>query len=272
LERPSWAPDEVNLDRPSVARVYDYYLGGSHNFAADRAFAEQVLQHMPQIPAIARIGRASTRRVVRYLCAKGIRQFIDLGSGIPTVGNVHEVAKDAGPDAKVVYVDNDPVAVAHSRAILQDDPFTAVASGDMRHPELILADAAVRKLIDFREPVAFLFIAVLHFVTDEERPGDIVAGYIAPAVPGSYVAIGQFSVDRDLTEGENQAVEIYKRGPTPLVVRTTDEIRQLFGDLTLVEPGVVIPPEWRPEPGDGELTPEDKAAAQLARIGLARKD
>src|SRR5258706_346411 len=171
LSTPACA-ENLDFDRPSVARVYDYSLGGSHNFAADRAFAEQVLESMPHARTAAYENRAFLRRAVTYLGKQGIRQFIDLGSGIPTAGNVHELAP-AG--SKVVYVDLDPVAVAHSRAILEGVANTAVINGDLRKPADVLAHPMLRAVIDFREPIAFMLVAVLHFVTDEERPVEIVA-------------------------------------------------------------------------------------------------
>jgi hypothetical protein len=252
--------------------VYDYYLGGSHNFAADRAFGEQVLRLAPEARTGAQENRAFLRRAVRYLCERGIRQFIDLGSGIPTVGNVHEIAQQHDPSAKVVYVDIDPVAVAHSRAILADRPGTAVVAGDLRKPADVLANAALRQLIDFREPIAFMLVAVLHFVPDEEHPEDIVAGYAAPGVPGSHVVIshGGRIVGRPMTPSEEAVLAMYKRSPSPLTLRSPDEVTTLFGDLTIVEPGVVPPIRWRPDPGITGAPPGEPATPDCAGVG--RKD
>ncbi|WP_432835508.1 SAM-dependent methyltransferase [Dactylosporangium sp. CA-092794] len=269
MERPSWAPADVDLDRPSVARVYDYYLGGSHNFAADRAFGEQVLRMVPEVAAVARSNRAFLRRAVRELARMGVRQFLDLGSGIPTVGNVHEVLADAGvTDARVVYVDDDPVAVAHSRIILADVPGTAFVDGDLRKPAEVLADPEVGALLDLTEPVAFLLVAVLHFVPDEQRPADIVAGYAAAAAPGSHVVISHVGIDRPLTAAEEDAYEMYRKSPTPLIMRTSQQVAAMFGDLTVLEPGVVATFDWRPD-GDDEPKPEDSA---VGHAGVARKD
>jgi hypothetical protein len=272
LERPSWAPDEVNLDRPSVARVYDYYLGGSHNFAADRAFAEQVLQHMPELTVVSRSNRAFLRRAVRYLCQAGIRQFIDLGSGIPTVGNVHEVAHAVDESIRVAYVDNDPVAVAHSRAILADTPNTIVVNADLRKPADVLADASLRKLITFTEPIAVLLVSVLHFLSDDEEPANIVAGYLAPTVPGSYVVISSAGRDHEFNEREDRVLEAYRRSPNPVYIRTRDEIEVYFDGLALVEPGLVPPDQWRPEAGDEDLilAASEGRARMYAAVG--RKD
>ncbi|WP_433215280.1 SAM-dependent methyltransferase [Dactylosporangium sp. CS-047395] len=269
MDRPSWAPADVDLDRPSVARVYDYYLGGSHNFAADRAFAEQVLKVMPAVAGLARSNRAFLRRAVQALAADGVRQFLDLGSGIPTVGNVHEVLADAGvTDGRVVYVDHDPVAVAHSRAILADVPGTAVVAGDLRSPAEVLAQPQVQGLIDFTRPVAFLLVAVLHFVPDEQRPADIVAGYAAAGVPGSHVVLSHAGLNRPLTPAEEEAWEMYRRSPTPLILRTNVQVEALFGDLTTLPPGVVAPHAWRPA-GDEEPPPEGNA---IGCVAVARKD
>ena len=269
MDRPSWAPADVDLDRPSVARVYDYYLGGSHNFAADRAFAEQVLKVMPAVAALARSNRAFLRRAVRDLAAEGVRQFLDLGSGIPTVGNVHDVLSDAGvTDGRVVYVDHDPVAVAHSRAMLAGVPGTAVVAGDLREPAEVLAQPQVQGLLDLTRPVAFLLVAVLHFVPDEQGPADIVAGYADAGAPGSHVVLSHAGLDRALTPAEEEAWEMYRRSPTPLVLRTSDQVAALFGDLKLLDPGVVPPHEWRPDGGE-EPPPPGNAVGCAA---VARKD
>jgi len=271
VERPSWAPEDVDLDRPSIARVYDYYLGGTHNFAADRAFAEAVLTATPEVRTAAIGNRAFLSRAVRYLSERGIRQFIDLGSGIPTAGNVHEVLRETSAGGgKVVYVDLDPVAVAHSRAILDGVPDAAVVAGDLRKPAEVLANPALRGVVDFREPVAIMLVSVLHFVTAEEHPEDIVAGYAAAAVPGSYVVISHagLATGRPLTAGEVTSYETYRRSPTPVVLRSREEVEALFGDLTLVEPGVVPAPLWRP---DGP-TDHVAEASMLVSAGIGRKD
>ena len=268
MERPGWAPEDVDLDRPSIARVYDYYLGGTHNFAADRAFADAILAATPDVRTAALGNRAFLRRAVRYLSELGVRQFIDLGSGIPTAGNVHEVLDATG--SKVVYVDLDPVAVAHSRAILDGVPDAAVVAGDLRRPAEVLANPALRGVIDFREPVAIMLVSVLHFVTPEEHPEDIVAGYAAASVPGSYTVISHAgpATGRELTEDEKKSYEAYRRSPTPVVLRSAAEVEALFGDLTIIEPGVVPAPLWRPD-GPTDDIPE---ASMLVSAGIGRKD
>jgi O-methyltransferase involved in polyketide biosynthesis len=268
VDRPSWAPDEVDLDRPSVARVYDHYLGGCHHFAADRAFAEQAVRYMPELPRIAQGNRAFLHRSVRYLVAQGIRQFVDLGSGIPTVGNVHEVAQAQDATVAVVYVDSDPVAVAHSRALLTDNLYTAVVAADLRRPDDVLGDPATDKLIDLSEPVAFLFNAVLHFVPDEQQPAAVVARYVAAAAPGSAVTVSHAGSAPGVSNRVNDLVTLYKRAPTPLVMRSAEEVRTLLGDLTVVEPGVVPPALWRPDPSDRDIDP----AHLLGSCAVGRKD
>jgi hypothetical protein len=266
MDRPSWAPEDVDVDRPSVARVYDYYLGGSHNFAADRAFAEQILQLVPETPRLAQENRAFLRRAVRYLSSVGVRQFIDLGSGIPTVGNVHEIAQADDPDATVVYVDIDPVAYAHSRVILADNPHATVVRGDLRKPADVLADPQVRAYIDMDRPVGFLLVSVLHFIPDSDGPAEIVAGYAAAAAPGSHIVISH-ATDDGMTEAGNEVVRLYNRSSRNVFTRRSDEVTQLLGTLTPVEPGVVQLPQWRPE------TSEDSDVTLMPGVAVvARKD
>jgi SAM-dependent methyltransferase len=265
VERPSWAPAHIDVDRPSIARVYDYYLGGSHNFAADREFALTVLEAMPDLTRHAQENRAFLRRAVRHLAQAGIRQFVDLGSGIPTAGNVHEVAHAVAPDARVVYVDVDPVAVAHSRAILAREPFATVLHADLRKPDEVLHHRALRALIDLDQPVGVLLVSVLHFVSDEEAPDDVVAGYARAVAPGSHVVISHAS-----THGQpRQAAgvqELYRRSVSAMTMRSRDRIAALFGDLTLVEPGVVQMPRWRPDSTD-DLSPDVDDYPGFAGVG-----
>lgn len=267
-ERPVWAPDEVDLTKPSVARVYDYYLGGSHNFAVDRAFAAKVLEAMPDLPKHAQENRAFLRRAVRALVAEGIDQFIDLGSGIPTVGNVHEVAQSLNPDARIAYVDWDPVALAHSRAILADNPNATVVAGDLRRPAELLDDPQLHKAVDLSRPVAVLIVSVLHFVPDGEKPEEIVSTMAQSVAPGSFVVISHASNDRSgQPDQAEKAEEIYNRTASPFRMRDRHEIAALFGGLELVEPGVVQMPLWRPD------SPEDvgpDAATYPGFAGVAR--
>jgi hypothetical protein len=259
VNRPEWAPSDIDVDRPAVARVYDYYLGGLHNFAVDREFAARVLQAMPDLPTHAQENRAFLRRAVRFLTAQGINQFVDLGSGIPTVGNVHEVAQRADPGARVVYVDWDPVAVAHSRAILDGNDRARVIAADLRQPTQVLDDPDLRQLIDLDRPVAVLLVSVLHFVPDDDRPQEIVAEFAKAIAPGSHVVISHAALLQAL----------YNKSASPMRVRSRAEITELFGDLTLVEPGVVQMPLWRPDSPD-DVGPDVESYpgyAGVARVG-----
>ena len=252
VDRPPWVTDEVDLDHPSVARVYDYFLGGSHNFESDRAFAQEVLRGFPDMPSVVRENRAFLRRAVRYLCRTGIDQLLDLGSGIPTEGNVHEVARAANPRVRVVYVDRDPIAVVHSRHLLEADERTEAVLADVRDLQQVL-DLAAGAGLDLERPVAVLAVALLHFLADGDRPADLMAGYLAALPPGSHLVISHGSDDGP--SAFNRALRAYDRDDSPnaLHLRTPEEITALFGALELVPPGVVHLPSWRPDPaGDGE--------------------
>ena len=253
VERPNWAPGDIDLERPSVARVWDYLLGGAHNFAADREVAQKSLEMMPEVRTGALQHRAFLRRAVRYLLGRGVRQFLDLGSGIPTVGNVHEIAQAVQPAAKVVYVDLDPVAVAHSRSLLDGNERVNVLQADVRHPASVLASPEVNDLLDFDEPIAVLMIAVLHFVSDEEDPQGILAGYRDRLVPGSYLALSHAGFEADEETHEIRAARrVYERSVTRTTLRNSAEFTKLFEGFELVEPGVVRLPAWRPEGPDDE--------------------
>ncbi len=249
-DRPQWAPAEVDLDRPSVARVYDFYLGGSHNFESDRAFAEKVLQAFPEMRALSRENRDFLRRAVRYLCAAGIDQFLDLGSGIPTEGNVHEVARAENPRARVVYVDRDPVAVVHSRRLLEGDDRATAVLADVRDVPRVL-DLAVGSGLDLDRPVAVLAVALFHFFGDDDRPAELTARYTAALAPGSHLALSHGS--RSGPSAVDALARVYGRADSPNAVRlrTPAEILAIFGDLELVDPGLVPLPRWRAGPSDG---------------------
>ncbi|GAA1845726.1 SAM-dependent methyltransferase [Pseudonocardia ailaonensis] len=256
-EGPDWASEEIDHTRPSVARVYDFYLGGSHNFESDRAFGRQALERMPDLPTVLRDNRAFLRRAVAHLSGLGIDQFLDLGSGIPTVGNVHEVAQGVDPSARVVYVDHDPVAVAHSRALLKDDPNATIVAGDLREPRAVLDDAVRTGLVDLGRPLAVLMVSVLHFVLDSDRPREIVRDYMAATVPGSHVAVSHARLDG--RSALRQVGKVYDRedSPNPMRLRTAAEVEEILGDLAIVPPGVTLMPLWHPDPGDDADVPQD---------------
>jgi SAM-dependent methyltransferase len=245
-ERPAWAPKGIDLDRPNAARMYDYALGGSHNFAVDREMVERIETIMPGSSLIAHANRAFLQRAVRFLLGAGIRQFLDLGAGIPTVGPVHEVAQERVPNARVVYVDADPVAVAHGRALLADNPFATALQGDVRDAGALLADPHVERLLDLSEPVAVLLIAVLHFIPDEDDPAAIVAAVRDRIAPGSYLVLSHATPDE--MPGEAQEVgQVYRSTATPITMRNREQIARMFDGFDLVEPGLTWVTEWRPD-------------------------
>lgn len=245
-ERPAWVPADVNLQVPSAARAYDALLGGAHNFAADREFARKAELVFPGVGASCRANRAFMRRVVQHLVKAGVRQFLDIGSGIPTVGNVHEIVEAADPSCRVVYVDNEPVAVAHSELLLKDKDNATIVMADLREPASILAAAETRRLIDFDQPVALLMFAILHFIPDADDPAELVARYRDALPLGSYLGVTHATADS--RPDEIRALEkLYATSSNPAVARTSEWITSLFGDFALVEPGAVYVPEWRPE-------------------------
>ncbi|WP_329790969.1 SAM-dependent methyltransferase [Lentzea sp. DG1S-22] len=244
------APGGVDLTRPSAARVYDYYLGGAHNFAVDREMAERAIGLWPDLPQIMQANRAFLRRAVQFCVDAGIRQFLDLGSGIPTVGNVHEVAQNLAPDARIVYVDNDPVAAAYSENILRGNDRTAVVQADLRRPDQVLDHPAVRSLLDFDEPVAVMMVAVLHFVPDSDDPAGIIARYREVMAPGSYLVLSHASQDGQPGQADSHQ-DLYRRTATPMTMRSKSQVAALLEDFDVVEPGIVFFPQWRP------LSPED---------------
>jgi hypothetical protein len=242
---PEWVPDEVDLSRPSAARMYDYYLGGAHNFGVDREVANKMLALFPDGQMIAQTNRMFLHRAVRFMLDEGVRQFLDIGSGIPTAGNVHEVAQQTAPDSRIVYVDHDPVAVAHSELLLQDNPLAGVVQADLRRPDEILGAPLVRELVDFSRPVGVLLAAVLHFVSPEEKPELFIGRLREQLAPGSYLMISHGTGLGRPGAPVEEAAELYKNS-APLTYRDQDQIRALFDGWEIVEPGVVWLPEWRP--------------------------
>ncbi|MER6418584.1 SAM-dependent methyltransferase [Streptomyces sp. NPDC001137] len=249
MERPAWAPRSIDISVPSVSRIYDYYLGGSHNFEVDREAARKAMEFMPGLPKIMQANRAFMRRAVRFAVGEGIDQFLDIGSGIPTFGNVHEVAQAANPGARVVYVDHDPVAVAHSQAVLADNEGTGVVAADLLKPQEILASTEVERLIDLNRPVALLLVAILHFVEDADDPYEAVAQLRDALAPGSLLVLTHASYEGIPLPAERAegAVDVYKDIRNPLIMRSRDEIARFFEGYDMVEPGLVAPPLWRPQ-------------------------
>jgi S-adenosyl methyltransferase len=241
----SGALDEA---RPNPARMYDYALGGAANFQVDRDAAREVLKRDPEGMVHARANRAFLRRVVRELVGRGVRQFIDLGSGVPTVGHVHEVAQRVDPGVRVVYVDNEPVAAAYSRKLLVGVAGTAVVQMDLREVRRVLDHPETRRLISLDEPVAVLMFAVLHFMLDDTAVEEVIAGYLDATVPGSYLAVSHACAPGRPASREIE--ELYRTSTTmPFRYRNVAEVRDLFAGYELLEPGVVPVPDWRPDPG-----------------------
>jgi SAM-dependent methyltransferase len=257
MERPAWAPRSIDITVPSVSRIYDYYLGGSHNFEVDRDAARRAMEFMPGLPKIMQANRAFMRRAVRFAVDEGITQFLDIGSGIPTFGNVHEVAQTVSPGAHVVYVDHDPVAVAHSQAVLQGNENADVVAADLRKPREILASPQVQRLIDLNRPVALLLVAILHFVEDADDPYSAVAELRDALAPGSLLVLTHASYEGiplppERAEG---TVDVYKSIRSPLIMRSRDDIARFFEGYDMVEPGLVPMPDWRPDTASEEEDP-----------------
>lgn len=255
MERPAWAPRSIDISVPSVSRMYDYYLGGSHNFEVDREAARRAMEFMPGLPKVMQANRAFMRRAVQYAAGLGISQFLDVGSGIPTFGNVHEVAQAARPGARVVYVDHDPVAVAHSQAVLEGNDDAGVVAADLRKPQEILRSPEVERLIDLNQPVALLLVAILHFVEDEDDPYGAVAELREALAPGSLLVLTHASYEGIPLPPERAggAVDVYEDIRNPLIMRSREEIARFFEGYDMVEPGLVAMPRWRPD-----TTPEDE--------------
>lgn len=242
---------QLDVTLPSAARLYDYYLGGHHNFAADRRLARRIYEIVPDTPYIARANREFLRRAVRYLAQQGFRQFIDIGCGLPTVGPVHGIAQSIAPDSRVVYVDNEPVAVAHSKILLRDNDRAVVLRADLMDPDAILDNESTRNLVDFDQPVAVLMVAVFHFVSDDDDPMDLLDRYRRRLKPGDHLvfshATGEASSDF------RRAAQLYEYTRNPLFLRSYGEIGKMLSGFSLVDPGIVWVPEWRPEyPEDAE--------------------
>ncbi len=249
-------PAGLDTSTPNPARIYDALLGGKDNFPADRTAAHAILNVAPQARRGARENRAFLQRAVRYLAAEeaGIRQFLDIGTGLPTQGNVHQVAQAVAPDARVAYVDHDPVVHVHANALLADNTTTVAVLADLRDPEAILRHPEVRRLLDFARPVAVLLVAVLHFLRDEEDPAGIVARLRDAMAPGSYLVVSHATADFHPQAGA-KVTEVYQRASAPLVLRSHSETGRFFGGFDLVAPGLVEPASWHPDdpvsPGAG---------------------
>ncbi|MBO0883468.1 MAG: SAM-dependent methyltransferase, partial [Mycobacterium sp.] len=254
---------DAELEHPNVARMFNYYLGGAQNFEIDRLAADQAARAFPLIRAGARINRAFLGRAVRFLCEQGIDQFLDLGSGIPSAGNVHEIAHQINPDAKVAYVDNEPVAAHASRDLIDEQGCAdrvTMTQLDIRKPTEVLASPTVAELLEFSRPVGVIAVAIMHFVSDADDPGAVLAGYRDACAPGSYLVLSHASQTTLTDEQLNEFLDAIARTPTPAIWRSPDEIRPMFDGYSLVDPGLVLLPKWRPD------RPVDDAKANEANI------
>ncbi|NRQ31979.1 SAM-dependent methyltransferase [Nonomuraea sp. NN258] len=254
---------------PNVARLYDYYLGGKDHFPADREAAERILKVAPEVRAAARANRAFLGRAVRFLAESGVTQFLDIGTGLPTQGNVHEIARQVTPDAKVVYVDRDPVVLVHARALLSDTGHTVVVGGDLRKPQDILEHPDVRASIDFDRPVGVLLVAIMHFIAESDDPEGILRTLREAMAPGSYLVMSHGCSDAR-PDAVSTGVQVYQNATAALTLRTRARIRELFDGFELVEPGMVWLPEWRPGQAD-VIDFMDKPESSLIQCGIGKK-
>ncbi|MFL6120844.1 SAM-dependent methyltransferase [Actinophytocola sp.] len=265
-QQTNWVPTSVNIDKPSAARMYDYLLGGSHNFAVDREFLENtILAIQPEIKRFAIMNRAFMRRAMLFMLDQGIRQFLDLGSGIPTVGNVHEIAHRVDPSARVVYVDNEHVAVAHGQLLLEGKSNVVIVQGDITKPGLILSDQETRRVLDFDQPIGLLAITIGHYILDDQDPEQVFAAYRDALPSGSYLAMTHLTSDFSVVNAD-ELTDAMKKSQNNVRARTRSEVLSLFGDFELVEPGLVTTSQWRPEtPGEIEDPERDGLYAGVAR-------
>lgn len=241
-------PVDLKTDIPHSARLYDYYLGGKDNFPVDREAAEKVIAAAPEAPLMARENRGFMHRAVGHLTSEGgIRQFLDIGTGIPTSPNLHEVAQGTAPDARVVYTDNDPIVLVHARALLAGTPQGRIAylDADVRDPVGILASSEVRDCLDLTQPVALCLVSILHFIADDDDPYGIVRTLVDALAPGSYLVLSHATTDTQ-ARGVSDVVSTYGRSSSSLTVRSNSQIMAFFDGLDMLEPGLTLVPAWRP--------------------------
>jgi hypothetical protein len=267
-------PEGVDPTRPSPARLYDYYLGGTHNYEADRQAAEQIRRGMPELADAAWANRGFHGRAAVWMAAsQGIGQFLDLGSGLPTENNTHEAVRRVAPDARVVYVDVDPMVAAHSAPLLAEDGSTTLITADLRDPDAVLEHPELRRLIDFSQPVGVLMTAVVHFVADGSDPWSLVGRYMTATAPGSYLALSHLTHDRLPPRITEVGMEVYQRTTTNIYARTHDEVARFFDGLELVpaQPGgeraITFPGLW----GAEDMAAADSDGSRAFYCGVARR-
>ncbi|WP_328473024.1 SAM-dependent methyltransferase [Streptomyces sp. NBC_00448] len=256
--------DEIDTSRPHPARMYNYYLGGRDNYEVDRDAAQRVIDLAPELVPMAQENRAFMHRAVRFVVESGVRQIVDIGTGIPTSPNTHQVAQEAAPDVRVAYVDNDPIVATHAGAHLVGAGRTGFFLGDLRDPQSILSHPTIGELIDFDQPVALMLLAILHFVEDDEDPAALVDAYLDALPAGSHLILTHSTADFHPADANwAEARDIYRtKGATaPLTLRPHEQVLRFFDGLELLEPGLVQAPLWRP---DGPLPDPE----QLAHIGF----
>jgi hypothetical protein len=272
LDEPAAGADRLRQDRPHSARMYDYYLGGKTNYAVDRAAAEAVIRQFPAIRTTARVNRAFVHRSARFLAReRGITQFLDIGTGIPTAPNLHEVVQREVPQARVAYADNDPIVLVYADSLLGSSPEgrTDYVEADVSEPDALLAAVEATGCLDFKQPVGLSMNALLHFLPDDRDPYGVVAALTDRLAPGSYLTLSHCTPDF-APEVWAQIVDIYVKGGTPTQVRTREEVVRFFDGLVLEEPGVVVAHQWRPEPASGPSLVTDAEVSLYA--GVARKE
>jgi SAM-dependent methyltransferase len=267
------AVPDLDTSRPHAARIYDYYLGGKNHFAADRETADKVLEVWPHIRVAAREQRNFLGRAVGYLAAEaGIRQFLDIGAGLPTSMNVHEIAQEAAPSSRVVYVDNDPLVLAHARALLTSSPEgrTSYAHADLRAPEAILSSREVRDVLDLRQPVGLILVGILHLLPDEDKPAEIVAALLEALAPGSYLVASHLTDEHDQGEAGAGASTFRGAGLSGQLRDSGEFARLALGGLELVPPGVTLVSEWRQEGNGGAPHPSPAEVNCYGGVGRKR--
>ncbi len=271
-ERPAdYGPRPLDLETPNAARLYDCFLGGAHNTATDRQVAKKFATMAPHWTLGARLNRSFLRHAVTFMIDEGIDQFLDLGSGIPTVGNVHEIAQQANPNARVVYVDYEPVAYGAAHDMLASNPNATILHADLRQPNVVLNHPETQELLDFSRPIGLLIVGVLLFLPPQDRVGEIVAAYRNRLATGSFMAISQAShenVTPDISAEIDRVIATYRSVNEQLTLRSKAEIESWFAETELVEPGLVPYPDWR---FDDELLTEEELSCRFGYVGVGRK-
>ncbi|GAA3557585.1 MULTISPECIES: SAM-dependent methyltransferase [Streptomyces] len=257
---------EIDTSKPHPARMYDWYLGGKDNYPVDEAMGQQMLALDPRVPVMARVNRAFMHRSTRWLARQGVRQFLDIGTGIPTEPNLHQIAQRIAPDARVVYCDNDPIVLAHAAALLRgtEEGVTEYLQADVRDPDAIVEGA--RKILDFSAPVALSLVALLHFVSDEDGAHELVGRLLSELPSGSHLVMTHATADFTPEESA-AATEKLKAAGVTLALRSREEFTRFFDGLELVPPGVEVPHQWHPDLGDPVAGQDDGVIPGYGAVG-----